>query len=122
MKGKLMFRASADFTLESVEPRLLLSFASLSSHGTLSVVGTGGTDSITVQFSGTKVQAVLNGATASFNKSAVKRIFAEGLGGNDRIKNKTSLPSTLMGDSGNDSITGGSAADSIVGGSGDDHM
>ena len=47
--------------LESIESRLLLSFASLSSHGTLSVAGTGGSDSITVQFSGTKVQAILNG-------------------------------------------------------------
>src|SRR5437870_594803 len=39
-------------SLESIESRLLLSFASLSSHGTLSVAGTGGNDSITVQVSG----------------------------------------------------------------------
>src|SRR5215813_9437162 len=100
-----MFRLKFS-TTELLESRTLLSFASLNSHGTLSVVGTGGNDSITVQFSGTKVQAILNGQTLSFNKSDVKRIFAEGFGGNDSIKNKTSLPSTLLGDAGNDSLIG----------------
>src|SRR5947207_3134086 len=108
--------------LESMESRLLLSFASLNSHGILSVVGTGGNDSITVQFSGTKVQAILNGQTKSFNKSDVKGIFAEGFGGNDRISNKTSLPSTLLGDAGNDTFVGGSANDEIDAGSGNDHF
>src|SRR5437764_8254708 len=108
--------------LESMESRLLLSFASLNSYGILSVVGTGGNDSITVQFSGTKVQAILNGQTKSFNKSDVKGIFAEGFGGNDRISNKTSLPSTLLGDAGNDTFVGGSANDEIDAGSGNDHF
>ena len=106
--------------LELIESRLLLSFASLSSHGTLSVAGTGGNDSITVQVSGTKVQAILNGQTLSFNKGDAKRIFAEGFGGNDRMKNKTNLPSTLIGDAGNDSLTGGTGNDSLDGGDGND--
>ena len=106
--------------LESVEPRLLLSFASLSAHGTLSVVGTGQNDSIVVKFNGSKTQASLNGQTLSFNKADVKRIWADGFGGNDTITNKTNLPSMLLGSSGNDSLVGGTGDDSLEGGSGND--
>ena len=85
---------------ELLESRFLLSaFASLSSHGTLSVAGTGKNDTIVVQFSGTKVQALLNGQTLSFDKSLVKQIWADGFGANDSLTNKTSLPSTLLGSS-----------------------
>ena len=121
-KEAFVFTRNRSVVLESMEIRRLLSFASLNTHGTLSVVGTGGNDSITLQFTGTKVQAILNGQTLSFNKSNVKRIFAEGFGENDHITNKTSRPSTLIGDSGNDTLTGGSADDSLTGGSGDDHL
>jgi Ca2+-binding RTX toxin-like protein len=103
-----------------MESRLLLSFASLSAHGTLSVVGTNNNDSIVVKFNGAQVQAILNGQTQSFNKSDVKRIFAKGLAGDDRISNQTSRPSTLVGDAGNDSLTGGTGNDSLDGGDGND--
>ena len=115
-----MFMRIRSVVLESMEARRLLSFASLNAHGTLSVVGTGGNDSVTVQFSGTKVQAILNGQTQSFNKSDVKRIWAEAFGGNDRISNQTNLPSTLVGDGGNDTLTGGTGNDSLDGGDGND--
>jgi Ca2+-binding RTX toxin-like protein len=106
---------------EQLESRRLLSFASLSSHGTLSVVGTSSNDGIVVQFNGTKVDAIRNGVTESFNKVDVKRIWAESFGGNDSINNKTTLRSTMIGDAGNDTMTGGSADDDMTGGSGIDH-
>ena len=116
-----MFAPSTDiFHFESIESRLLLSFASLNVRGTLSVVGTGHGDSIVVKFNGSHVQAILNGQTKSFNKNDVKRIWSEAFGGNDRISNQTNLPSTLIGDGGNDSLIAGSGNDSLDGGSGND--
>ncbi len=66
-------------SFESLETRRLLSssFASVNSNGTLSVVGTSKADTITVQTSGSKVQAILNGATESLTASTVKRIWAD---------------------------------------------
>src|SRR5580692_6956412 len=109
--------------IESLETRrLLASFASVSTHGTLSIVGTSQADTIVAQVSGSKVQAILNGATESFTSSSVKRIRIEAFGGNDKITNKPSLESALIGDAGNDTLVGGSANDIIQAGSGDDHF
>ncbi len=105
-----------------MEARRLLSFASLNAHGILSVAGTAKNDAITIQFAGANVQAILNGQTLSFNKSDVRRIWADGFGGNDALTNKTSLPSTLIGSSGNDTLVGGSGDDSLDGGSGVDSV
>jgi Ca2+-binding RTX toxin-like protein len=68
------------------------------------------------------VQAILNGQSQSFNKTDVKRIWVESFGGNDRITNNTTLRSTLIGDSGNDTITGGSGQDELDAGTGADHL
>src|SRR5262245_2930279 len=99
----------------TLEQRRLLSaaFASLSSHGTISVIGTKKNDSLIVQSSGTKVQAIQNGQVVTFSKSAVKRIWMNGFGGNDHLLNKTNLPSTLIGSSGDDTMVGGSGNDRI---------
>src|SRR5438552_4581486 len=109
---------------EQLESRRLLAgdFATLSSHGTLSIVGTSKADTIVVQFNGAKMQAILNGQTRSFNKSDIKRFWIESFGGNDRITNKTGKPSTMIGDAGNDTFVGGSGDDDINAGSGDDHF
>ncbi|HEX3357770.1 MAG TPA: calcium-binding protein [Tepidisphaeraceae bacterium] len=107
---------------EPLEPRRLLSasFASLNAQGTLSIIGTAKNNSILVQLAGTKVQAIVDGKTLSFAKSSVKRIWADGFGGNDRLTNQTSLPSTLIGSGGNDTLVGGSENDSMDGGPGQD--
>jgi Ca2+-binding RTX toxin-like protein len=108
---------------ETLEPRrLLASFASLNAHGTLSVVGTSGDDHIAVQFTDTTVQAIRNGNTVSFSKSAVKRIWVNGFGGNDSIVNKTNRPSTLIGGAANDVLVGGKGNDLLVGGAGKDSV
>jgi Ca2+-binding RTX toxin-like protein len=109
--------------LESLETRrLLASFASVNSNGTLSVVGGSKADTITVKIESNEVIANLNGATMSFDKGDVKRLWIDGFGGDDHITNETNLPSTLIGSSGNDSIEGGSANDSIEGDDGNDSL
>ncbi len=108
---------------EQLESRRLFSaFGTVSSHGTLSVVGTSQKDSIVIQVVGSQVQAIVNKQVEYFSKSIVKRLWVESFGGNDSILNKTNLASTLIGDAGNDTIVGGGADDSIQAGSGDDHF
>lgn len=106
--------------LELMESRCLLSFASLSSHGTLSVVGTARSDSISIFISSTNVVAQVNSSKLFFPKSSVKRVWADGFGGNDRLANHTPLPSTLIGAGGNDTMVGGTGNDSLDGGDGKD--
>ncbi|HRK29789.1 MAG TPA: calcium-binding protein [Tepidisphaeraceae bacterium] len=93
--------------------RLLAAFASLNANGTLSVVGGPGGDQMSVERSGNLVRARLNNQLQTFAASQVKRIWANGFGGNDRIENKTPLPSTLVGGSRNDTLVGGSGQDRI---------
>jgi Ca2+-binding RTX toxin-like protein len=88
---------------------LLAGFASISSHGTLSVVGTRNNDDLRVEFSGSHVLAKRNGQTLSFNKSDVKRIWMHGYGGDDTLRNATNLPATLVGGAGKDRLVVGSA-------------
>lgn len=57
-----------------------------------------------------------------FSASVVDRIWADGGGGNDVIRNKTDLPSDLFGGSGHDLIQGGASTDVIRGGSGHDSL
>ena len=108
--------------VQSLEPRRLLaaSFASLSSHGTLSVIGTAKNDTITISLTNNMIVAKLNASSMSFAKSSVKRIWADGVHGNDHIENDTALPSTLLGSSGDDTLRGGSGDDSLDGGEGVD--
>ena len=108
---------------EQLESRILLAdFASLNGNGTLSVVGTAQNNSIVVQFNGSKVEAIRDGVKLSFNKSQVKRIWINAFNGNDRITNKTNLPSTLIGSGGDDRIVGGVADHQIDAGGGNDHF
>jgi len=108
--------------IDNLEPRLLLAFASLNSAGVLSVVGDSNSNAINVVYSGTNVKVTRDGSNLYFNKTKVKKIWAEGFGGNDKITIGVPLPSTLIGDSGNDTLVGNSKDDWIYGGSGDDRI
>src|SRR5438067_6813369 len=90
--------------VQSLEPRRLLTatFASINSHGTLSVVGTAKNDAITIEISNENIVANLNATSMKFPTANVKRIFIDGGRGNDRIRNKTSLGSTMVGSRGDD--------------------
>ena len=85
--------------VQLLEPRRLLaaSFASLSSHGTLSIIGTTKNDTITISLNNGQIVAKVNSASMSFAISSLKRIWADGVHGNDHVENDTELPSTLLG-------------------------
>jgi len=109
---------------EQLESRVLLAFASLNSHGILSVVGTSKNNKITVDVNAAtnEVRAVRDGSILSFPFDDVKGIWLNAFNGNDRVFNATGFPSTLIGAGGNDTITGGGGTDSIDAGTGADHV
>ena len=76
-----------------------------------------------IRLKGAFIEVSLAGRTPlSFNKSLVKRIWADAYAGDDEIVNDTSRPSTLLGSSGNDTIFGDAGADSLDGSTGDDRL
>src|SRR5438477_3521001 len=109
-------------SIQWLEPRRLLSasFATISSHGTLSVIGTAKNDVIRVSQIDGQIIAKVNSAAIKFPRSMVKRIWITGFRGNDRVVNDTALPSTVLGSGGDDTLRGGSGDDSLAGGAGSD--
>jgi Ca2+-binding RTX toxin-like protein len=114
-------------TLESLESREVPS-ANLLSQGTLSIVGTEQADDIRVSYSTdateVEVKHTANGATTveSFDRAAVANLVIRGTGGNDYIRNDTSLRSAIFGGKGDDTIWGGSSADLLFGNEGNDRL
>src|SRR2546421_9914857 len=106
-------------SFERLENRYLLA-ASLAS-GVLTVTGTIGPDAITLVKSGTSIRVSVGTTIQSFSASAVNRIVARGLSGNDTINlSRIDKPSLIDGGPGNDILTGGSSNDTLIGGLGAD--
>jgi hypothetical protein len=59
---------------------------------------------------------------ASYNYSAVNRVFAHGLGGNDTIQNDTIVAITSYGGPGRDVLIGGYGHDALLGGDDNDYI
>ena len=102
-------------------------------HGLLTVRGTNGSDSIALRLAADDpnvIQIDLNddgSAEASFDRSAVTRIAVDARGGDDRIRIDdsngaftNSIPTTIDGGDGNDTIAGGAGAETLLGGDGND--
>src|SRR5207248_4156319 len=103
--------------------------------GKLVVLGTSGDDTITIGLNATdntKLDVNINGTVSSFpltnadSTPAITGIFAVGGAGNDKItvdqtNGGITLPATLVGGAGNDSLTGAAGNDLLLGGAGDDN-
>src|SRR5437016_4239961 len=108
--------------VESLDTRQLLAadFATLSSHGTLSIAGTAANNQIRVDLIGGQVIARRDGLIMKFDPAKVKRFWLNGFGGNDILGINIAKAATLIGGSGNDTLAGSRASDSIEGDGGDD--
>ncbi len=106
---------------EAFEPRLLFSFTTVTSKGTLIITGTSGLDDIEVNIYGPSVIAV-NHTQESHPLAKVKRVLIEALGGDDSIRIFGKLRCTIIGGSGDDAITAGDADTSLEGDAGNDSL
>ncbi len=109
---------------ELLEDRRHLS-ATLKS-GTLTVIGTGKSDSITVHESGSNV-VISSGPRdrETFTAAKVKKIVVDAEGGNDHVivgLDTISPSTTVLGGSGNDKLEGGDEVDFVNGGGGNDSL
>jgi Ca2+-binding RTX toxin-like protein len=113
------------FNVESLEGRRLMS-AGLH-HGTLSVVGGNGMDTIIVRADATSVTVEKNGESKSYARAKVRSIVVHGRAGNDLLAVEDAdglfdIPVVLVGGKGADSLEGGAGDDSMFGNGGNDVM
>ena len=118
---------------QPLEERRLLSAAV--EAGILTVVGTDANDTISVGLNATdntKLDVNINGTTSSFallnadTTAAITGIKISGGNGDDKISidqtnGGITLPATLVGGNGQDSLTGGAGNDVLIGGNGKDN-
>jgi Ca2+-binding RTX toxin-like protein len=93
----------------------------------VSVVGTGKNDAISITERDGIISVYVNGAITTYASGTVKRFSVEVGKGNDYISFQTSkgtnictVPCSVLGASGDDTIIGGSKRDTIYGGAGND--
>jgi len=110
----------ADFDATTAQPVQL-------NGTTLNIRGTNLADVISVTKKVTslgeeKVNVLRNGVNYSFNFSAVAALAIDGYAGADRltVDSQITIPATILGGDGNDTLTGGGGADQLSGGSGND--
>jgi Ca2+-binding RTX toxin-like protein len=93
---------------------------------TLTLTGTAGDDRFVVGRSAGAAELTVteNGTTHTVPISAPTRVVMRGRGGNDRLEvaAAVTLPATLDGGSGNDTLLGGGGNDTLLGGDGNDKL
>jgi Ca2+-binding RTX toxin-like protein len=114
--------------IEPLEGRALLSAVTLS-NGVLTVTGNSTADRIEVQKRADKGQLKIeiNGAEKKFTYSSVHKIVINTLGGNDFVDvsgrdGGVSIPMSVNGGDGNDTLHGGNGNDTLLGGNGNDRL
>lgn len=114
---------------ECLEDRKLLTSITLQ-DGVLSIEGSNRRDSVNVDYTQSRYGQLVTASVAgngvrlarSYFSRSVDRIDVETFGGNDSIRNRTSIPMDANAGSGDDMVWGGSGKDTIHGGSGDDKL
>ncbi|MCY2955275.1 MAG: S8 family serine peptidase [Planctomycetota bacterium] len=95
-------------------------------RGPQTVTGTASADTITVQINGTDTEVYVNSQnpTYTYTTSDLSWLTIDGLAGNDTITVNSSVTTSvsLIGGSGNDTLTAGSGADRLDGGDGADSL
>src|SRR5262245_9119615 len=96
-------RNQARLGVETLERRDVLNTTFNPTTGILSVVGTEGADTITIDQVSGAVRVTVNGRVElSVTSSSVRALSVDARGGDDTVRNNTSVPSTLNGGWGND--------------------
>jgi len=105
--------------IQKLEPRAL--FSSSFSGGTLTVTGRSVADVISLAISNGKVTVTDNGVKSAAY-AAVRRIVVNSLAGTDRVSVSPAItvPATLNGGSGNDTLSAGNGPTALFGDAGTD--
>ena len=103
--------------LEPLENRELPAVSVVLDNGTLLVRGGNAAERVVVFFENGQIIVTQSGVgrRARFAAAAVDEIVFRGRGGNDLFINNTFLPSTAVGDDGDDTLQGGAALDRLFG-------
>ncbi len=114
---------------EVCETRQLLAASTiLLTNGVVSVAGNANADIVDVSYVNNQQQVKVThkqgsiSTTQTFDSNAVTRIDFNGLAGNDKFANNTSIASRADGGQGNDDLQGGSGNDTLNGGDGNDNL
>ena len=93
-------------------------------YNVLTINGTANADTISASVSGGVLTVTVNGVGTAYTASLIDGFFVEGHAGDDVVTfgATTTVPATILGGDGNDSITGGGGSDSIFGGAANDTL
>jgi Ca2+-binding RTX toxin-like protein len=119
---------------ELLETRQMMSATLV--NGIVQVTGTAASDVISIDQTTQSLRVTINGVTQGFARSGVSGISVDAMGGADLVRltpgkvarfsrivgMPVSVPATISGGAGNDTLIGGNADDVISGGIGDDSI
>ncbi|MGF1634773.1 MAG: calcium-binding protein [Phycisphaerae bacterium] len=107
--------------IEQLEARRLLA-AALDTQGLLTVFGTDGDDTITFAVGRDELTVFVNGTASRFGVADVKRVYVNALAGDDLVVlgRRLEVPASLVGGTGDDTLSGSLGDDTLVGGDGHD--
>src|SRR3954470_3029467 len=108
-------------TIEPLEPRTLLAVSFNQTTGVIEVATTRRADVVYANLRRGRLKITVNGVIeAAFRLRGVAGLQVQTGKGNDAVTVAASvpLPCSLIGDSGNDTLTGADSADTLVGGGG----
>jgi Ca2+-binding RTX toxin-like protein len=114
--------SASDGQLWSPAASVNLTVTPIINAGPLALTGTDSDDVVTVTQSGDVLTVVMNGRTTPY--TGVTSLTINALGGNDTVTLDPSvtLPASITGGAGNDTLSGGAGADAIAGGLGADRI
>ena len=108
--------------IEQLENRFVLTHVLIG--GVLTVTGTNGNDTITLNLSGSQLKLSDDGHISMIPLASITSIQIDAGNGNDKIISDDAIkvPTTLMGGPGNDSLRAGGGDDFLSGAGGNDTM
>jgi Ca2+-binding RTX toxin-like protein len=108
---------------ENLESRRYFNSMTLTAEGVLEIHGGSNSEQMLFDQIGDQMRLRYNGEAHYFQYNQVKAIKVDAAGGDDEvIIGVRTIPVTLLGGNGNDTLSGGRSDDYISGGDGDDHL
>jgi cyclophilin family peptidyl-prolyl cis-trans isomerase len=109
--------------IETITINVGAALPAVRSGSSLTVTGTNGPDTITIDDANGKITTSVNGVVQSFNDTKITSLTVTGSAGNDTITlGATAMSAIVHGNAGDDTIVGNLAGDSLTGNAGNDSI